>query len=129
MLDGLFALHRAGLVNREDPRYLFPEALIFNEGWLLRLVLKEWLAGAGGSGFVFLPFPEGVNAYSEGRLYTPFTALCRADKLAESYGDSVIFQQVLTMFERYARESGAGLWGACGQKWVKSGQSCAAPNN
>jgi len=32
---------------------------------------------------------------------------------AESYGDSVMFQQVLTVFERYAYESGAGLWGAC----------------
>jgi len=32
---------------------------------------------------------------------------------AQSYGDSVMFQQVLTIFERYAYESGAGLWGAC----------------
>ena len=32
---------------------------------------------------------------------------------AESYGDSVMFQQVLTVFERYAYQSGAGLWGAC----------------
>lgn len=35
---------------------------------------------------------------------------------AESYGDNVMFQQVLTLFERYASESGAGLWGACAAK-------------
>jgi micrococcal nuclease len=34
---------------------------------------------------------------------------------AESYGDNVMFQQVLTLFERYAIESGAGLWTACEQ--------------
>jgi micrococcal nuclease len=32
---------------------------------------------------------------------------------AQSYGDNVMFQQVLTIFDRYANESGAGLWGAC----------------
>ena len=34
---------------------------------------------------------------------------------AESYGDNVMFQQVLTVFERYAYENGAGLWSACAQ--------------
>jgi len=33
---------------------------------------------------------------------------------AESYGDNVMFQQVLTIFEHYASESGAGLWSSCG---------------
>lgn len=33
---------------------------------------------------------------------------------AESYGHNVMFQQVLmTIFERYASESRAGLWAAC----------------
>ena len=35
---------------------------------------------------------------------------------AESYGDNVMFQQVLTIFERYAYESGAGLWSECEQE-------------
>lgn len=35
---------------------------------------------------------------------------------AESYGDNVMFQQVLTLFERYAVEAGAGLWSACDGK-------------
>ena len=72
MLKQLLGVYEAGLVNREAPKCLFPETLIFNEGWLLRLVLREWLAGSGGSQLGFLPFPEGVAAYSEGQLYTPF---------------------------------------------------------
>ena len=35
---------------------------------------------------------------------------------AQSHGDNVMFQQVLTIFERYAYETGAGLWGACEQE-------------
>lgn len=62
MLKELPALHAAGFVNREAGESLFPGTLIFNEGWLLRLVLREWLAGSGGSRFGFLPFPEGVTA-------------------------------------------------------------------
>jgi len=85
MLKQLLGVYEAGLVNRDTPKCLFPETLIFNEGWLLRLVLREWLAGSGGSQFGFLPFPEGVTAYSEGQLYTPFKARSRGDKLAESH--------------------------------------------
>jgi len=32
---------------------------------------------------------------------------------AQSYGDNVMFQQVLTIFERRAYEAGAGLWSEC----------------
>ena len=84
MLKELLGVYEAGLINPGKPECLFPETDIFNEGWLLRLVLSEWLTGSGGSGFEFLPFPEGVRAYSEGQLYTPFKARFRADKLAES---------------------------------------------
>lgn len=84
MLKELLKIYRHSLVNKEAPKCLFAETLIFNEGWLLRSVLKEWLAGSGGSGFGFLPFPEGVTAYSEGQLYTPFKARIRGDKLAET---------------------------------------------
>ena len=72
MLKELLDLHEAGRINPGKPEYLFPETEIFNEGWLLRLVLKEWLDGSGGSQFGFLPFPDGITAYSEGQLYTPF---------------------------------------------------------
>jgi len=85
MLKELLGVYEAGRINPGAPECLFPETLIFNEGWLLRSVLKECLAGSGGSGFGFLPFPEGVTAYTEGQLYTPFKARFRGDKLAESH--------------------------------------------
>jgi hypothetical protein len=72
MLRDLLGVYEAGRINPGAPECLFPETLIFNEGWLLRLVLTEWLAGRGSSGFGFLPFPKGVTVYSEGQLYTPF---------------------------------------------------------
>jgi hypothetical protein len=72
MLNELQGLYRAGLINVGRPECMFPETLIFNEGWLLRLVLTEWLRESGGSRFVFLPFPEDVAVYSEGQLCTPF---------------------------------------------------------
>ena len=74
MLKELLDVYEAGLINRDTPKCLFPETLIFNEGWLLRSVLKRWLAESEGSEFGFLPFPQGVAAYSEGQLYTPFGA-------------------------------------------------------
>ena len=74
MLKELLGLYEAGRINPGTPECLFPETEIFNEGWLLRLVLKAWLAGSGPSRFDFLPFPQGVAAYSEGQLYTPFGA-------------------------------------------------------
>ena len=85
MLKELLGLYEAGLINRDTPKCLFPETLIFNEGWLLRSVLKEWRAGSGSQGLGFLPFPPGVTAYSEGQLRTPFKARYRGDKLAESH--------------------------------------------
>jgi hypothetical protein len=72
MLNELLALYDAGLVNRDEPKSMFPGTEIFNERWLLRLVLKKWLDGSGGCKFGFLPFPEDARAYSEGQLYTPF---------------------------------------------------------
>ncbi|MBA7619586.1 hypothetical protein ES703_26925 [subsurface metagenome] len=85
MLKELLEVHEAGRINPGKPECLFPETLIFNEGWLLRSVLKEWLAGSGGQGLGFLPFPASVTAYSEGQLRTPFKARYRGDKLAESH--------------------------------------------
>jgi len=72
MFKELLGLYEAGLINRDTPKCLFPETLIFNEGWLLRSVLKGWIAESEGTGFGFLPFPPGATGYSEGQLYTPF---------------------------------------------------------
>jgi hypothetical protein len=85
MLEQLQRLYEAGCINAGTPECMFPETLIFNEGWLLRSVLKEWLNGSGVSGFGFLPFPKGVSAYSEGQLYTPLKPRWRGDELAEGH--------------------------------------------
>ncbi|MBU1749627.1 MAG: hypothetical protein KKA73_18240 [Chloroflexi bacterium] len=85
MLEELFSLYQDGLINQGHPKCLFAETLIFNEGWLLRSVLKEWQAHPPGSRLAFLPFPAGARVYSEGQLYTPFKARFRGDKRAESH--------------------------------------------
>ena len=72
MLKELLGVYEAGRVNPGAPDCLFPETLIFNEGWLLRSVLMEWLTTPESTRFGFLPFPEGVTGYSEGQLATPF---------------------------------------------------------
>jgi hypothetical protein len=84
MLKELIEVYEAGLINMGAPECLFPETLIFNEGWLLRTVLMEWKAGSDKSRFGFLPFPDDAKIYSEGQLYTPFKARFRGDKQAES---------------------------------------------
>jgi hypothetical protein len=85
MFQELLRIYRSSLVNEGAPKCLFAETLIFNEGWLLRSVLREWLLGPRSSQFGFLPFPSGVAVYSEGQLYTPFKARFRGDQLAESH--------------------------------------------
>jgi hypothetical protein len=80
MLNELLALYDAGLVNRDEPKSMFLGTEIFNERWLLRLVVKKWLEGSGGSEFGFLPFPEDSSAYSEGQLYTPFRGGARRER-------------------------------------------------
>lgn len=83
MLKELLKIHQDSLVNGQAPECLFAETLIFNEGWLLRSVLREWLVSPRSSQFGFLPFPAGVTVYSEGQLYTPFNPRFRGDKRAE----------------------------------------------
>jgi len=85
MLKELLKLYQTSLVNTESPECLFAEILIFNEGWLLRSALREWMMSSRNSALGFLPFPRGVKVYSEGQLYTPFKARYRGDKRAESH--------------------------------------------
>ena len=79
-----------------------PATLLYNESWLLRLVL-----GAAARGIRCLPEPFEPTArwFSEARLYTPFGSRKRGDVLAESvtHADGVIGQ-----FE-IGRSSRAGL--------------------
>jgi len=84
MFQELLKIYHSSLVNEGAPKCLFAETLIFNEGWLLRSVLREWLLGGRSAELGFLPFPVGVTVYSEGQLYTPFKARFRGDNQAET---------------------------------------------
>lgn len=85
MLPELLKIYNESRINPGEPKCLFAETLIFNEGWMLRAVLKEWLSASQRSRFGFLPFPPGAKVYSEAQLYTPFKARYRGDQQAESH--------------------------------------------
>jgi hypothetical protein len=85
MLRELLQIYDESQTNPGKPECTFAETLIFNEGWLLRGVLKEWQRCTQPSRFSFLPFPQGSVVYSEAQLYTPFKARFRGDKLAEAH--------------------------------------------
>jgi len=71
----------------DDPR--FPPTLLYNENWMLRLVL-DWLVGGGASSLMHVA--PGANWYSEALLRSAFPPRFRGDPLAESYtrADGVI---------------------------------------
>ncbi len=69
---------------------LFPPTLLYNEGWLLRLVL-DWFSTHKDVNHP-LAFPENAQWFSEALLPSVFLARYRGDKLAESWthADGVI---------------------------------------
>jgi hypothetical protein len=69
---------------------LFPPTLIYNEGWLLRLVL-DWYSKRSSSEMP-LYFAEGAKWYSEALLPSAFLPRYRGDQLGESrtHADGVI---------------------------------------
>jgi hypothetical protein len=71
---------------------LFPPTLIYNEGWLLRLIL-DWFSTHRDINHT-LAFPENAQWFSEAMLPSAFQARYRGDKLAESrtHADGVIGQ-------------------------------------
>src|SRR5579862_1086217 len=71
---------------------LFPATIIYNEGWLLRLVL-DWFSRQNGTGHL-LDFEPGSRWFSEALLPSQFFARSRSDRLAESstHADGVIGQ-------------------------------------
>lgn len=84
MLTELLKIYDESLSNPGTPTCTFRETLIFDEGWLLRVVLKEWKTRRLlASRLDFLPFPENVKTYSEGQLYTPFKRRKQRDEHAE----------------------------------------------
>ncbi len=60
----------------------FPPTLLYNEGWMLRLLL-DWLTTHPDEGD--FNFPANVNWYSEALLASPFHPRFRGDKYGESY--------------------------------------------
>ena len=106
MFRELLEIYQSSLVNEGAPECLFAETLIFNEGWMLRSVLKEWLTGSKRSQFRFLPFPGGVKLYSEGQLRTPFKAGYRGDPQAESH---TRVDGIVGNFSIVGTKSGIGL--------------------
>lgn len=85
MIDELLRIYDESRLNQGQPESLFSPTLIFNEGWLLRGVLRQWKLAPGKSHLPFLPFPSDAKIYSEGQLYSPFAPRQRGDKLAEAH--------------------------------------------
>jgi hypothetical protein len=85
MWKRLFEIYEESRLNEGKPECLFAETLIFNEGWLLRSVLREWRTSSMSSELSFLPFPSDAKVYSEGQLHTPFKARWSGDPKAESH--------------------------------------------
>lgn len=64
---------------------LFPPTILYNEGWMLRLVL-DWFASQGDAVAGHpLCVPTGCRWYSEALLPSRFKPRKRVDRLAESY--------------------------------------------
>jgi hypothetical protein len=72
MFEALLKLYDQSKVNPREPRCVFGETDLFNEGWLLRGVLAAWQAWDRPSNFPFLPFPLGSIVRSSPQIYTPF---------------------------------------------------------
>ena len=71
------------LTELEEEKPHMPPTLLFNEGWLLRVVLQWFLQNQVADH----PFSFKTDAgwFSEGLLSSPFLAAWRGDPLAESY--------------------------------------------
>ena len=85
VIEELLCIYEESRLNRGQPESLFNPTLIFNEGWLLRAVLRQWKLVPGKSCLPFLPFPTDATIYSEGQLYSPFAPRQRGDNLAEAH--------------------------------------------
>jgi len=61
---------------------VFPPTILYNEGWLLRLVLSSHADGINCLPFSFLPDSKW---FSEAQLYSPFLPQKRGDPLGETW--------------------------------------------
>jgi hypothetical protein len=74
----------------ETGRPVFPPSTLFNEGWLLRLIL-DWFTRHGGDRYPLSPL-AGARWFSEPWLPSAFLPRHRGDRLAEgrSHADAVL---------------------------------------
>ena len=75
-------------IDHENPN--FPPTILYNEGWLLRLVV-DWFSSSGITDHP-LSYPKDGYWFSEARLASAFLPRFRGDPLAESHtnADGVI---------------------------------------
>lgn len=78
------------LVASGDSSRVFPATILYNEGWLLRLVL-DWFSRQAGDGHL-LRFVSGARWFSEGLLPSQFLRGTGGNRLAEgwTHADGVI---------------------------------------
>jgi hypothetical protein len=76
----------------DEPR--FPPTTLFNETWMIRLVLEAYAQHLGGKQTATVPFHNGATWFSEAQLPSRFLARYRGDPLAEgwTHADGVVSQ-------------------------------------
>lgn len=85
MFEDLLRLYEKAQVNSGEPRSIFGETFLFNEGWLLAGVLSLWQWGEKPSDLPFLPFQEGSLVRAPVQLYTPFKKVKSEDALGDEH--------------------------------------------
>jgi len=85
MWHHLLRIYEESQLNAGPPACLFAETLIFNEGWLLRSVLRRWKAVSERATAPYARFPPDATIYSEGMLPTPFKPRWRGDPKGETH--------------------------------------------
>ncbi|MBM4386873.1 MAG: hypothetical protein FJ088_03985, partial [Deltaproteobacteria bacterium] len=78
-------INNALSINLRDMDKVMPPTLIYNEGWMLRLVLDRLAALRLEAKSFELAVPEGCAWYSEALLPSPFSPRSRADAQGESW--------------------------------------------
>src|SRR5690349_20129058 len=84
MFEDLLRLYEKAQVNTGEPKSIFGETFLFNEGWLLAGVLSLWQRGEKPSALPFLPFPKDSLVRAPVQLYTSFRKTKRSEALGET---------------------------------------------
>lgn len=84
MFEDLLRLYEKAQVNAGEPKSIFGETFLFNEGWLLAGVLSLWQRWEKPSALPFLPFPKNSLVRAPVQLYTSFRKTKRSEALGET---------------------------------------------